>query len=441
MDTPIFDAVKKYKDKNPYRFHMPGHKGKAALFKEYAKDLISFDVTELDETDNLAAPRGAIAEAEEKISKAFFAKRSFILVGGSTLGNLSMIYGNISGGDKILTDRNSHLSAFSALALSGAEPVYIGGGLYDNCGALRCPTPAEVLKAAEENPDAKAVFITSPNSFGVCADIRKISKICKEKNMLLLVDEAHGAHFGFNKKLPETAMESGADAACQSFHKTLPALTQSAVLHIGNEIIQKNTERALRLFQSSSPSYLLTSSADFARAYMESEGKERLNKTVEFLENNLPQNALKNDDITRLCIKCDGRKSEEILKRENIVPEMCGAGYAVFILTAADEIRDIERLLNVVKKLPAWDSGDMYFSGCPQRITPHEAYFAPSQSVPFKDAAGKISKNAIFRYPPGVPTVAPGEEITKDALEYIETMLKRGDTFSGVSDKIEICDI
>ena len=441
MDTPIFDAIKKYKDKNPLRFHMPGHKGKAELFGEYAKELISLDLTELDETDNLAAPCGAIWEAEEKISNAFSAKRSFILTGGSTLGNLSMIYGNTKSGDKILLDRNSHLSVFSALTLSGADPVYIGGGLYDTCGALCPPTAEEVRAAAEENPEARAVFITSPNSFGVCADLKEISKICKEKNMLLLVDEAHGAHFAFHKKLPETAMEGGADAAVQSFHKTLPALTQTAVLHIGNGKIKESTERALRLFQSSSPSYLLTASADFARAFMEEQGEKKLSEIISFLEKNMPQNALRNDDILRLCIKCDGRKSEEILKRENIVPEMCGAGYAVFIITAADETGDIEKLLNVIKTLHAWNGEDMYFGVCPKRITPQKAYLSPSHFVPFKEAAGKISKNAIFRYPPGVPIVAPGEEITKDALKYIEAFAKNGDTFSGVSDKIEICNI
>lgn len=441
MDTPIFDAIKKYKGKNPCRFHMPGHKGKSGLFGEYAKELISLDVTELDETDNLAAPCGAIAKAERRIAEVMSAKRSFILTGGSTLGNLSMIYGNLRKGDKILVDRNSHMSVFSALSLSGAKPVYIGGGLFDSCGALRCPAPDEVCAAADENPDAKAVFITSPNSFGICADLSRISKICKEKNMLLLVDEAHGSHFVFNKKLPKTAMECGADAAVQSFHKTLPALTQSAVLHIGNGSISEKTERALRLFQSSSPSYLLTASADFARAYMESEGKEKLDELISFLGKNLPQNALKTDDILRLCIKCDGRRSEEILRRENIVPEMCGAGYAVFILTAADEIKDIKRLLKVAETLPPWDLEDKYFGGCPVSLTPQEAYFAPCKSAPFKDAAGKISKNAIFRYPPGVPVVAPGEIITKEALSYIETFKKIGDTFSGITDTIEICDI
>ncbi|MBO4898137.1 MAG: aminotransferase class I/II-fold pyridoxal phosphate-dependent enzyme [Clostridia bacterium] len=441
MDTPIFDAIKKYKEKKPLRFHMPGHKGKEELFGEYAKELISLDVTELDETDNLAAPRGAILKAEEEISKAFSAVRSFILTGGSTLGNLSMIYGNLKCGDKILLDRNSHLSVFSALVLSGADPIYIGGGLFDKCGALRPPSAEEVLKAAKENPDAKAVFITSPNSFGVCADLFEISKICKEKNMLLLVDEAHGAHFAFHKKLPETAMKSGADAAVQSFHKTLPALTQTAVLHIGNGKIKESTERALRLFQSSSPSYLLTASADFARAFMDIHGKEKFDGIINFLENNMPQKALKNDDILRLCIKCDGRKSENILKRENIVPEMCGAGYAVFIITAADSIKDIGRLLSVIKTLPAWDGEDKYFGICPKQITPHEAFNAPFRTAPFKEAAGKISKNAIFRYPPGVPVVAPGEEITKDALEYIEAFKKKGDVFSGVTDIIEICNI
>ena len=439
METPIFDAMQKYKDKNPLRFHMPGHKGKSGLFGECAKELIALDITELPETDNLAAPSGVISLAEQRISEAFSAKRSFILSGGSTLGNLAMIYGNLRCGDKILVDRNSHLSVFSALALSGAKPVYIGGGLYDGCGALRCPSPEEVIKAAEENPDAKAVFITSPNSFGICADIYKISKICKEKNILLLVDEAHGAHFTFHKKLPQSAMECGADASCQSFHKTLPALTQSAVLHIGNEKIGKNTERALRLFQSSSPSYLLMASCDFARAYMEEKGKKRLDEITDFLQKKMPENALRTDDITRLCIKCDGRRSEEILKNKNTVPEMTGAGYAVFIITPADEICDIEYLLNAAENLPGMHLEDTYFKGCPQRMTPQEAYFAPSRTVSLNEAAGKISKNAVFRYPPGVPVIAPGEEITKEALSYMESFEKKGDAFSGVSGGIEVC--
>lgn len=432
MNTPILNALKRYGKKHFERFHMPGHKGKDILFGGTGHELVALDVTELPETDNLAAPEGILREAQKLAAKACGASETLFLTGGSTLGNLAMIYG-LCCGEKVIVDRFCHVSVFNALAVSRANPVYVENEIIDPCGILGAVSPEAVKKTIKENTDAKAVFITSPNAFGICADLRGIAELCRENNMLLLVDEAHGAHFAFSENLPDTAIACGADACVQSFHKTLPALTQAAVLHISNPDISKKVTSAVRLFQTSSPSYLLTASIDYARAYME-KNKKKLDLLINTVRKHSPANVLKtgNADPLKIIIKCDGLRGEKILRKNMFVPEMCGRGYIVCIVTVADEADAVCRLLSVAAGLPEKKvSADFCFTK-KSGATPWEAYHHEGKPVPLAESAGKISKNAVFLYPPGVPVIAPGQIITEDVIEFIKKALSEGESLVGL---------
>lgn len=432
--TPIFDAVKKYAVRGAARYHMPGHKGAVS----------PFDVTELDETDNLLKPSGVIKQSMDMTARAFGSKKSLFLLGGSTSGNLTMLTALLKEGDKVLLDRGAHISVFSALTLCGAAPEYIYSTPAANGGIIGAPDLNAVSKAVKNNPDAKAVFITSPNAFGITAPLKEISHLCKSNGMYLLVDQAHGAHFAFHEELPENAMSAGADMCVQSFHKTLPALTQTAVLHIGSEALIDAAECTLSLYQTSSPSYLLMSSIDRARAFMEENGPARLDALIKTVRENRTENllTLKGKDILRLVFLCDGMKAAEILEENNIVPEMHGPGYVVCIVTVMDEPEAVKALLSLCASLPPY-SGEMprVPAACP-KMTPREAFYKKSILIPAEKAAGHISKNALLLYPPGIPIVAPGEIITDEALSCLKAMREKGLSVIGMeNDSLAVLDL
>ena len=439
MNTPVFDALKNYNNQKLDRFHMPGHKGKGILFDGLGQDIIALDVTELAETDNLAAPESIFCNAQNLAAIACGTGETLFLTGGSTLGNLAMLYGTCYG-EKVIVDRLCHLSVFNALTLCCAKPVYTDTALADSCGIIGAVSVNAIKKAIKENPDAKAVFITSPNSFGICSNLKEIAKLCHEADQLLLVDEAHGAHFAFSDKLPQTAAKGDADASVQSFHKTLPALTQAAVLHINNKKISKKIASALRLFQTSSPSYLLTASLDYARAFME-ENKSRLDILIDTVNEHSSSNVLKiiGADPLKIIIKCDGIKGEKILRENGFVPEMYGRGYIVLIVSIADDKDTVCKLLSIAEKLPESTSEIFFQYSEKNGLSPAEAYHLEGEFVPISLAEGRVSKNAVFLYPPGVPVIAPGHIIEKDVIDFINNENAEGTAFCGlVNGKINV---
>jgi len=433
INSPVFEMLNKYNEKNMHRFHMPGHKGESILFGGVGSDIIALDTTETDDTDNLLNPKGALYEAQLLLSQCAKSHKSYFLCGGATLGNLTMIMSCIKKGEKILVDRFCHISVFSALSLSGAYPVYIKNNYAHKSGILGAVTFEDVKNAIRDNADAKAVFITSPNSFGVCAPLKKIAALCKEKGMYLFVDEAHGAHFPFSPLLPESAMEQGADAAVQSYHKTLPALTQSAVLHVGNVALCDKMEETLHMLMSSSPSFLLNASIDYARAYMEKEGCKKIEKLINVIESNLPHNVLRTSEYDKLRVVaiCDGEKSIDILREHKFEPEMYSKGFVVFIITVADSEDVVLKLLKIINTLPQNDYVFPKIPDCYGKLTPCEAYEAQGEKINIKNATGRILRKPIYAYPPGVPLIAPGEVINEECISFI---LNRN--FEGAEDNI-----
>jgi lysine decarboxylase len=366
-NTPIYNYLREYAKQNINIFHMPGHKLSKGIPQELAQDILKLDVTEIDGTDNLHYPEGIIKEAEELAAKAFGADKTFFLVNGSTCGIQAAIMSVCARGQKIIIGRDSHKSVVSGLILSGAEPVFVYPEYICDFGITGEITAKSIEKVLCQHPDAVAVLITRPNYYGICSSIEEISSLVHSHNKLLIVDEAHGAHLVFNEKLPPSAIKHGADICIQSAHKTLPALTQGAYLHVnGNRVDVDRLKLNLSMLQTSSPSYILMSYLDIARELMERDGEKKLDALIDEIEwfkkelGNYPEYRILTNsmhDSTRLVINISklgisGYYAEKLLReRFKTQVEMADYENLVFITTTADNHDTFAALLNAMKGL------------------------------------------------------------------------------------------
>lgn len=429
---PIFDALT---DKNfikQTQFHMPGHlRGRG--FETFGADF-KIDVTELPETDDLHCPEGVIRKSQEYAARVFGSKHAYYLVNGSTSGVLAMVLGCVGDGEKIIADRFCHKSFVSALALSGAEAVWVKPKIIDNGTMWGGIEPSAIEKAIRENPDAKAVYITAPNYFGMMSDVESIARLAHNNNMMLLVDGAHGAHFGMSDKLPPSIISLGADMVCMSLHKTLPSLTQTAIL-LTNEKYDR-VESALRTVQSSSPSYVFMASCEHAVEYYEKCPKDRWDKVYEWVKSYFPEQlecddeSVKFKDFTRLNCPVYGNPfaAMEIMRKQHEIALECAyGGGVVAIVNSLHTEEEIKKLKNALSLVSCeGESVSIAPMNCQRAKSPREAFFAKKKRVPLSEAVGKISAEGIMVYPPGVYQVLPGEVIDESAVNTIFSLVKKG---------------
>ncbi|MEA4815368.1 MAG: aminotransferase class I/II-fold pyridoxal phosphate-dependent enzyme [Lachnospiraceae bacterium] len=456
----LFEKLLSYAEEDIYPFHMPGHKRNLESFP----NPYSLDITEIDGFDNLHAPNGIILDAQKECACVFGAKESFFLVNGSSCGIISAILSACKDGDKIIIARNCHRSAFGGVILSGAVPCYImpeATKSFSFCGGI---SPESVLKAICENPDAKAVFITSPTAEGITSDIKKIASVAHGNNMLLIVDAAHGAHFNFSDYFPKDALLEGADIVIESVHKTLPSLTQTALLHIGSERPDINRiKSALAIMQSSSPSYVLMASIDRCISFVKN-GKEEfesyvkeLKKTREALLRLKNFKLLDSDALVSLngadldrgkiviispCLS--GVRLSGILREKyKIEAEMASEGHIVFITSVLDTKEGLSRLVSAFDQIDknmgeavAKETGFVPYISLPAiEMTPRQAYFSDKKEVLLENAAGFVSSEFVIPYPPGIPLIVPGERITEDIIKSISSIKEEGIGIAGIEDR------
>ena len=244
----LLKDLKKFTKKEKISMHIPGHKGGRGIGAYFAKNIFKLDLTELDGTDNLQNPTGILKSAQNNTAGIFGAGQTHFLTGGSSLGLRAAILGTVRRGDKLLVDRLCHKSVISAITLGGIEPIFISPE-FDSCmGIYTGISPEKLSCVLAENPDICGAIITSPTYYGICSDIGRISEILHSYNKFLITDEAHGAHFTFSKRLPQTALSLGADICIQSAHKTLPALGQASYLHIADSQYV-NSNRIVRVLK------------------------------------------------------------------------------------------------------------------------------------------------------------------------------------------------
>ena len=455
----LFEKLKAYGEGDVYPFHMPGHKRRMEPFNPY-----SIDITEIGGFDDLHSPHGAIYEAQEECARVFGALESFFLINGASCGIISSVLSVCGDGSKIIAARNSHRSFFGGLILSGAVPHYIMPKICEGAGFCGGISTESVLEAVLKNPDASAIFITSPTTEGITSDIRAIADIAHENNMLLIVDSAHGAHFHFSDYFPEDALSQGADIVIESVHKTLPSLTQTSLLHTGSLRPDMNRlKSALSITQSTSPSYVLMGSIDRCVSFVKNGGEafklytKRLNEARKAISRLSAFRLLDRDMIEDLGA-CDidrgkislvspflsGVRLAGILRESyGIEPEMSSEGHIVLITSVADTDEGFSRLVSALsgidgkidKSKGASKRFLPYVSLPEMAVTPREAYFSAKKEKWISESASCVSAEFIVPYPPGIPLIVPGERITEEIIKTIEALKSEGTELSGIEDK------
>lgn len=466
FSAPLVEAMKIYSADGALAFHTPGHKQGLGAH-EFLKNLITEEglrqeVSLMEELDDLHSPHSCIKSAEILAAKLFHADEVFFMINGTTSAVQTMILSTLKEGDFVFVPRNSHRSVMSGIILAGAIPIFLPT---EFSSELKIPLNLSVetlAQAIKKFPQAKALILTSPNYYGVAADIKKISALLHEKNILLLVDEAHGAHLQFSEELPISAMDAGADLSAQSAHKILGSLTQTSMLLAKKNFIDiEKIRRAASLLQSTSPNYLLLASLDIARLQMEESGEEKILRAVELskklrAEINLTDglktfDTVKNFslDLTKVTVNVEnlnltGLEAEKILRHKlKIQCELSDTTNLLFLITYADTEEKISKLIAALKKLSSYGKDfplpkfENYF---PQEIStaelsPRKIFFSDCENIPLEKSAGKICAEEITFYPPGIPILNPGEIITEKILNYISENKKIGGRIIGAADK------
>lgn len=453
--TPYLDALKKYTSSDVVPFDVPGHHmGNVAnkLKTFLGQQTFRADVNAPIGMDNLANPHGVVKEAEELMADFCNAEHAFFLINGTSSGILAMIMTVCKANERIILPRNVHKSIISALILSGAVPTYVAPKLDNELEIANQPSFDDYLKAMQKYPAAKAVFIINPTYFGAVGDLKRIVEEAHLRGMAVLVDEAHGAHYYFDKTGPISAMDAGADMASVSFHKTGGSLTQSSVLLLKSNLIKHvDVQKTLNILNTTSPSSILIASLDAARQYVAMHGQDNMNRVHELSKyareqiskikgfvtcdkDHFLKHGCYDYDETKLVIKIEhmdinGFGLYHLLKEEyDVQVELAETHVVMCVLAIGNNKPQFIRLIKALKDISAKHYNKKYIDqkhpfGIEfpfQLIRPRAAFHAPGKVVPLKEAINSISKESIMIYPPGIPLIVPGEVFTKELIERIE---------------------
>lgn len=469
-ETPLFDALMEYVNRETIPFHVPGHKKGVGIDKEFKQFIgenpFKIDVTVFKLVDSLHHPTGPIKKAQQLAADAYGSDAAFFSIHGTSGAIQSMIMSVVNSGDKLIIPRNVHKSVTAGIILSGAIPVYMQPALDKRVGIAQGVTPETVEETLKKNTDAKAVLIINPTYYGVATDIKKISDIVHSYNIPLIVDEAHGPHLGFNDNLPMSAIEAGADMCSQSTHKIIGALTQCSLLHVCSERIDINrVHQVLSLLQTTSPSYILMASLDCARRQIALHGEELLNKSIElsnylryeinrikgfycFGEEILGNEGVTALDPTKITINCrelgiTGYDLDMILSNKyHIQMELSDLYNVLAVGSFGDTKEAIDTLLHALREISSEyfvkenkKSDFLDIPNIPKQIRiPRDAFNSPKKSLLLKNSIGMISGEFLMAYPPGIPILCPGEEITKEIVDYVQKLKDTGLYVQGTED-------
>lgn len=469
--TPLFDAMVSLAEARKVSFHTPGHKsgkGIATRFVKYVgHKIFSIDLTTLDEVDSLQKPVGVIKEAQELAAMAYGADRSFFLVNGTSVGNHAMVMTACGPGSGILMARNCHKSVVAGTILAGATPHYIHPDVDSTLKMTMNVSFDSVRAAVEAHPWIKTLFITSPNYYGICADLASIIPFAHERGMAVLVDEAHGPHLGFHPELPPSALSMGADMCVQSTHKIIGGMTQASMMHAKAGRVDVGTlAGVLKFVQTTSPSYILMASLDLARMQMATEGEKLLEKALGLARdareriNALPglfcigreavmERGLGGLDETKLAINVGGlgmsgyAVSQMLNVEYGIQVEMSDPFHVLVIVSIGDRNEDLDLLVGALEDISAKSLPTHGRSAAGMMLprfnivhglTPREAFFAAHEYVPVEGSAGRLSSEIVTVYPPGIPLLVPGEVITDEVISYLTGVSGLGGFVDGLSE-------
>lgn len=458
-ETPYFDALRDYVEKEVVTFHVPGHqqgRGAALEFASFvAQHGLAADITQVLGMDDIHRPESVCKKAQELAAEAYGAEHTYFLINGSSSGNQIMFVAALRPGDTVLIPRNAHRSVISSLILAGARAVFYQAPYDLEMGVVHTPSASDVRRACELHPEAKALFFTSPTYYGACADVRELVRIGHDFAKTVLVDEAWGAHLAFHPELPISAVQAGADLVVQSTHKLSTAMSQGAMLHLnGTRIDRGRLEASLRMFLSTSPLFLLVASLDVARQQMVTQGRELLQTSLELSAyartaiNELPglrcYTLQQPWDPTRLVISAtqmglSGYDVEKQLRyRHNLQIEMSELYNIVVVITPGHEKSHVDLLLKGLADLqPGIGTFPRHApqTALPQAaMTLREAFDAPHETVPLGQSVGRVCAEMVTPYPPGIPLLCPGEIISQELVELLGLELAAGVNIQGAFD-------
>ena len=452
----LFDKLNQYAKEDYYPWHMPGHKRNLKLMENF--NPYAIDITEIDGFDNLHDAEDVILDSMNRTAKLYHSEHTFYLVNGSTSGILTGISGCTNKGDKILMARNCHKAAYHAVLVNELEPVYLYPQ-YDDKKGIQCGYYAEYIeRMLIKHPDVSLIVLTSPTYEGVVSEIKEICELAHKRNIPVLVDEAHGAHFTFHEAFPTSAVDLGADVVIQSVHKTLPAFTQTALLHVNSNLVNLDRIKTyLSIYQTSSPSYVLMAGIDKCIDIIEKKGTELFDNLIVNLQDFYRQTrSLKHlrvidfegRDLSKIIISTKetnmtGTQLYDILLTDyKLQMEMAEADYVLAIATVGDTKEGFERLIDALKRIDAGlelieEANRVSYAPVEAEviILQHEAFLCKKEQCLLEDSENKIAGSFINLYPPGIPILAPGERITHEILEHIRAYMEAGLSIKGLIDK------
>lgn len=488
----LINRLAAYARSDMYPFHMPGHKrrtGPEESFMNSCTDSFTnpfaVDITEIEGFDNLHHPEGILKDSMKWAADVYGADQTYYLINGSTGGILAAVCGSVSRGGRILVSRNCHKSVYHGICLNQLKTSYVYPQEIEGLGIQGGITAEDVDRMLNRYMDTQAVLIVCPTYDGIVSDIEAIARIVHRAGLPLIVDEAHGAHFRYDAMFPVSALDLGADVVIQSVHKTLPSLTQTALLHIkcnrpdgGCYADRERIDRYIHMVQSSSPSYVLMASIENSIYQMEQTDTAPYGKQLHRLRRRLGQMrhlrladtgligqaGIRDLDISKIVVSTrgtclypaedgltgfTGAQLDDILRREyHLEMEMCGADYVTAITTVMDSGEGLERLGDALTRIdtqltdagykPDGRSGNqksVYSMRCDTAMSMGEAMEEKMASVGLEDSAGCISGEFVYIYPPGIPIVAPGEWISRPILEVILEYRDKGLPVQGPADQ------
>lgn len=486
MKRSLIDMLKEYGESDYYPFHMPGHKRS----KESGPlaPIYQNDITEIDGFDNLHQPEGILLEAQKRAASLYSAEETYFLINGSTAGILCAISAVADRGNKLVIARNCHKAVYHAAFLNGLDLEYVYPSMWEEFGVLNGISAHDVETVFDEIVTREAIIkedlehivaavvITSPTYDGIISDIGEIVKLAHAYGIPVIVDQAHGAHFGFHPAFPKSAVAQQADFVIQSVHKTLPAPTQTAVLHYNSRLTDSNLlKKYLGIYQSSSPSYLLMAGIDSCMDILQKEGRERLEillkcrdafssqtkdlKKIKILPSMRENNSNENSEWENhfadpgkliISVKGSGFTGQQLydilLKQYHLQMEMSGVDYVVAILSMMDREEGFIRLANALIEIDALmenrcerESFTAINNLCSNKNFKAEKIFsltkafkASFEEILIEEAVGMAVSDFVNLYPPGIPLLVPGECLTRESVSLIKMYLHNGYNVQGV---------
>ena len=488
----LINRLAAYARSDMYPFHMPGHKRRTGPEDSFMNSCVdsftnpfAVDITEIEGFDNLHHPEGILKDSMKWAADVYGADQTYYMINGSTGGILAAVCGSVPRGGRILVSRNCHKSVYHGICLNQLKTSYVYPQEIEGLGIQGGITAEDVERMLNRYMDTQAVLIVCPTYDGIVSDIEAIARIVHRAGLPLIVDEAHGAHFRYDAMFPVSALDLGADVVIQSVHKTLPSLTQTALLHIkcnrpdgGCYADRERIDRYIHMVQSSSPSYVLMASIENSIYQMEQTDTAPYGKQLHKLRRRLGQMrhlrladtgligqaGIRDLDISKIVVSTrgtclypaedgltgfTGAQLDDILRREyHLEMEMCGADYVTAITTVMDSGEGLERLGDALTRIdtqltdagykPDGRSGNqksVYSMRCDTAMSMGEAMEEKMASVGLEDSAGCISGEFVYIYPPGIPIVAPGEWISRPILEVILEYRDKGLPVQGPADQ------